>query len=373
MTEAKNSKRLRAVGVVVGLTLQMSGLASTAWARQDIIAGSRFTPAQIAALGDSAFTLGDEMSTGLFYNPANLAKIRKFNLQLLNYSIGGTSAWVNHLNSNSLDVINLNSYASTMDSYPGQKFGGSWSFFPSISFPFLTFGILAQSEFGGKSDGSGTITYQTVSQLIPAIGTGFRFFNGVVRFGYSLQYVNEAVGTQTASSSSSLNYTSGLSQGSGLSHTFGLSIVIPQPSIPTLSVVVRNAFNTVYSSFSLFQFSQSPSGTPPTELMTVDLAYAMSMRVAPGVNSHWSIAYRDLQNRSDVASWIAHMGSGVELAIKESFFLRTGFRTGYVSFGMGIKKPGAEISLAYYSEEVGSHYLEQADSKFIFQLRTSIY
>lgn len=345
----------------------------SAFARMDVIPGSRYTSVRIAALGDSAFSLGDDMGTGLFYNPANLAKIRKFNLEIFNYSILGSSAWLQNLNGNSFNVFNLGSFSPTLDAHPNQRFGSGWSFFPSISFPYVTLGVLTQNEFAAKSNGDGTITYQTVCQLIPAIGTGARFFNGVLRLGYSLQYVNQTVGTQTGDSSSGLNYTSGALQGSGLSHTFGMSVVAPMPALPTFSVVVRNAFNTVYSSSALVGFTSNSGGAPATEPMTIDTAFSFNTRVTAGVVSHWSVAYRDLQNQSGISSPFAHLGAGVEFAIKDSFFLRAGIRTGYLSGGVAIKKPGTEVGISWFQEEIGSSYLGQADSKWMFQFRSALY
>ena len=106
------------------LILIGSGLMiSDAFAREDLIGGSRYTSARNAALGDSAFSLGDDMASGLFYNPANLAKIRKFNFEGLNYSMTGNSALVSNFGTNSFGIINLNSFAPTLNSNPGQRFG----------------------------------------------------------------------------------------------------------------------------------------------------------------------------------------------------------------------------------------------------------
>ncbi len=342
-------------------------------ARGDLILGSRYTSARAAALGDSAFTLGEEMASGLFYNPANLAKIRKYNFEGLNYSIQGSTPWVSNFSTNSLGILNLNSFAPTMITNSGQRFGAGWSFFPTMSLPYLTFGVLAQSEFSGRYNGNNTLTYRVVSQLIPSVGVGFRLFDGVLRVGYSLQFVNEAVGNPTVSTQSALNYGNGLSQGSALSHNFGLSLVIPSALLPTFSVIARNAFNANYGSFSLFQFTQSSTGVPATESMTLDGALAFNLRMTSGVTTHWSIAYRDIQDLSNCPGLMAHLGAGVELAFLDSFFMRLGIRTGYPSAGLGIKKPGTEISLAWYTEEVGTHYLDQGDSKFIFQYQTALY
>jgi len=359
------------------------GVITPALGREDLIVGSRYTSAQIAALGDSAFSSGEEMASGLFYNPANLGKTKQFTIGILNYSITGSAPLLAGFGLDSLSIGNLQAFSPIMVANPGKIFGSGYSFFPTISLPFLTqidpilpcltFGILAQSEFSGVSTGNGALSYRSVAQLIPAMGLGFSFFDGALRFGYSLQFVSEAVGSQTSSSLSALNYANGLTQGSALSHNMGISYRGLTGVEPVVSVVARNIGNATYSSLSLINFTNQSTGVPASDLMSFDAAVAFRLRIASGLMSNWSIAYRDISDASNVPDILAHVGAGVEFAFLNGFFLRLGYRTRYFSAGVGIKRTGAELSLARYTEEVGTHFLDQGDSKYILQYQLALY
>ncbi len=355
------------------ITLQFEVLIQTqvanAWVRDDLIPGSRYTSATEAALGDSALSMGDDMSSGLFYNPANLAKIRKFNFSILNYSIMATGPLMSNLGVGSFNVFSLKSFEKNMNSNPNQFFGNGMSLLPVVSLPFLTLGLLAQVESVGRSDAHGKVIYGTVSQLIPTAGVGYRFFDGSVRVGYSLQFVNQAVSLPTGLFAGSYS----VSQGSALSHNLGISASIPSQLLPTLSLVVRNAFGAQYGQFSLVRFSNVGTVFPASDPMTIDTSLAFNLRLAPGVHSRWSVAYRDLGNQSNCAQWMCHVGAGTEVAFQESFFLRLGMRAGYPSVGLGMKKPGADLSMAWYTEEVGGYYHNQGETKFVLQYQNSLY
>src|SRR4051812_28774831 len=81
-------------------------------AREDLIPGSRYTSGRGAALGDAFLPLGDDAAAGLFYNPAVLGKLRKTELEALNFSVYGNSNFFSSAGTNSYNVTNLGSYAS---------------------------------------------------------------------------------------------------------------------------------------------------------------------------------------------------------------------------------------------------------------------
>ena len=92
---------------------------------------------------------------------------------------------------NFYNVGNLNSYLSTLQSHPGSLAGAGSSLMTSFGLYGFSIGILYQNEnYAGYNDDD-TVYYKSFSQFIPAVGTGFRFFDGMIRVGYSLQWVNQ--------------------------------------------------------------------------------------------------------------------------------------------------------------------------------------
>jgi hypothetical protein len=357
----------------VSFLLVLSTRVQSGWTGDDLIPGSRYTSARLAALGDSALSLDDSVGSGLFYNPANLAKIRKPTLEIGNYSLYANSGVYSHLGLNSYQVFNLNANAQNLQNNSGTAMGAGWAVFPNVGFAGFGLGVLVQSQVAGTLNSDQTVTYRTQSQLIPTVGYGFRLLDGALRFGYSLQFVNQAVGAPTASNNASLSYTAGLAQGSGFSHTFGLSISPMIRYMPTLSLVVRNAFGTSYSSTSLVSFSESPHGVPSSEPMSFDASLSWSMRVEAGVMSRWSLTYRDLSDTAQSPLLLLHTSAGLELSFKDRFFLRAGLREGYPSAGLGVGRPGAELSFAYYTYNVGDVASFQPDTRVMLHYRAAVF
>lgn len=316
-------------------------------------------------MGDAFLPFGDDAAAGLFYNPADLGKIRKTEFEPINLSFYGDGGYFSSLDSNFYNVWNLNSYSSTVQKNSGKMLGAGASLLPNIGFKGFSFGILGQSQLAAKASGS-SVTYQSLYQIIPAIGTGFRLANGIIRIGYSLQWVNSAAGTYTSATTSGLAYNQNLTQGSALSHNFGLAITVPIAFLPSLNAVVRNAFGAHYVPFVMLQMASGSTGTPATEPMTFDASFSIQPRLGRGVSINLSVEDRDITNQAN-AIFMAHLAVGIELVFGEKFFIRGGYGSGYPSAGLGIRGKSTEFSLAWFTEELGTSYLQQGDNRFMLQ------
>ncbi len=348
------------------------GLSISAFAREDIIPGSRYTSGRAAAMGDAYLPLGDDPASGLFYNPADLGKIRKAVFEPINYSIYASSSYLSMMGLNFFQVTSLSSYQATLDSNKRQLAGVGGAILPNFGFPGLAFGILMQSQLAAQANSQGSITYKSLYQFIPTLGTGFRLFDGVVRLGYSLQWVNEAIGTPTVPGDTSpLGYNQGLAQGSGFSHTVGVAITAPIRLLPSVNLVARNVFNTQYNSNSLISFTSTSTGAPATEPMTFDGSFSITPVLGQGVAMNLVLEDRDITNQSGDA-FLGHLAIGTEFIFQSGIFLRGGWGDGYPSAGFGMKRPGAEIALTWYTEEIGGSYMSVGDSRFMlqYQMRT---
>ena len=63
---------------------------------------------------------------------------------------------------------------------------------PTYAMKDFGFGVLAQTLDEAKVNSNGSITYRSVYQIIPTAGFALRLAEGIVRIGYSIQYVNES-------------------------------------------------------------------------------------------------------------------------------------------------------------------------------------
>ena len=336
-------------------------------ARLDQIPGSRFTSAQVAAQGDAALGLPDDVISGLFYNPAILGKIKKPRLELINYSLSPSETLITKAGQNAGKVLSLSNARSLLSSHPQQNFGFSGRYALSYGGPNFFAGLLMQAEFSAQARLDGSIYHRSLYQFIPTVGMGRSFLKGWLRLGYSLQWVNQASGAQTASESSALSYSSGLTQGAGFSHTLGAALTVPASFFPQLDLIVRNVGGTRYSTQAFMYFVTQPVGVSPFEPMTLDAAFSVHPSLGRLGVLHLSLAYRDFTHRSALTSARERIALGSELSLSQRVLLRGGLRGRYPCFGVGFKTRSAELSLTYYSENVGESGIEMRNAQYLFQ------
>lgn len=349
------------IGLALCFLTSVDGLA-----RQDLIPGSRYTSARGAALGDANLPYADDVMSGLFYNPAGLSKVNRFEMTPVNVMSYLNNDFFNLWNSNFYSAVSLPSYVNRLNQTPGQfgGMGGQLGF--GLGVPGLSVGLLVLSQVGAKSNGDGTVTWKSTYQLVPAFGTGFKLLSGLLRVGYSLQWVNSAQGTVTASETGPIGYDLGLARGSTFSHTLGATVTLPMDFLPTFNLVVRNVLDSVYNPFSLLPVSQGSTTLPPTEVTTGDASFSAQMILGKGALGRFVIQSRDFTDRTHV-TYMAHIAAGMEVDFNGKLQLRGGFGSGYPCAGIGIKRRGAQFDFTVYSEEIGSGYLSQKDTRYVFQ------
>lgn len=342
-------------------------------AEWSLISDSRYTSARSSSAGNNGIALGDDVASGLFYNPAILGKLRKNEYEFLNLSSYVNSGVISLFTPlNSVQLLNLKNYAPYLDKKPGNYSDFGYSLCPTIGFagldslPSFSFGLLLQSQTAAKSNGNATYTYRSLYQLIPTFGLGFKWFNGLIRFGYSFQWINEAVGTNTVQSSSLDSYHSNLQQGSSFSHNLGLALTLPTRALPSWNVVVRNISNTTYTKNTLMSFTDASSGTPTGEPMTIDTSMSLQRKMGKGALATWITQFRDLTNKSQL-SWVDHLSVGLELSFSNYIYLRGGVGNRYPSVGVGFKQRNSEISMSWFSEELGTSDQRERDVKYMLQ------
>lgn len=338
-----------------------------AWGREDVVPGSRYTSGRGAAMGDAFLPLADDASA-LFYNPADITKVRSTGLELMNLSFYGTPGWLSTLSTTSFfKVTSLSSYQPMLAAHPGVSAGTGAALLPAFFSRGFAFGVLLQNQLSATVNPDGSIHYRSLYQLIPTAGFGLRLAEGIVRIGYSVQFVNEAVGDITVPSGTApLGYNQGLSQGSAFSHTVGMTLTMPWTYLPAATITARNLGTAHYRGTSLYHFSPTSAGTPATEPMSLDtsLSFVNKLGNESSINAVGEL--RDFTNTSAV-SLLGRAAMGLEVSIKDAFYLRGGWGSGYPSAGVGMKQGKGELSLSWYSEELGQSYHSLRDARYLFQ------
>lgn len=373
MSESSKSLRFRSFLKVLSVFFTVSfGLSSEVFARWTSIPGSRYTSARAAALGDAFLPLADDGATSLFYNPAGLGKIQKPHIEMWNTQFQSTMDYISLFDTNFYKIIDLKKYSdTTLTDHPDTNPGLGISTFPNFYMRGFALGVLGQVENSATLSGS-NITYRSLYQVIPTAGFAIRLAKGIVRIGYSFQWVHQSSGEVTTTTSDpNLSFREGLQEGSAFSHNAGFALTLPINLLPAINIVARNIGTAKFTGKSILPMAQNSTGAPPDQPMTIDASFSLQPKLRSGGHISFVFQERDITNQSEF-SLIRRFAGSIELNFRNNFFLRLGASGFYPSVGIGIAGKSGEFNVSYYSEEIGTATTPVQDTRVIaeFKIRT---
>ncbi len=349
-------------------------LSSSAFAaRSEGLPNSRYDDTRASAMGDSTLALVDAPMESLFANPAGIAKTREASFELLNVRASGTQDFFANFGTSSYKVTSLSSAAPALGEAAGSNQGAGLQLAPGIGFRGFAMGVLYSRDFAAISD-NGNIRYHSRYQLIPAAGVGVRLASGVIRLGYSFQYVNLAAGQlQKSESDSTLAYNDGIKQGSAFSHNAAFALTFPFEYLPSFALVARNIGGAKYRETMLYKMARNPSSTlPATEKMSLDLGVLFQPKIGGGGLFNFTGEYKDIL-LSSKTPLLSRLAAGIEFNFRESFFLRGGLGYGYPHAGIGLKTKKSEFSISWSSDELSTSYRSEREIKMNFHYQKRVF
>ena len=346
------------------LMFTLSGEA--AFARNETVPGSPYTSGRAAAMGDSSLAIDEDGPSAIFDNPAALGKIRGVQLEPVNISLAPNSQLASSAGLNFFTFPSLSAYQNTLNGKPGPFPSLESAYCPTFAFRDFGVGMLMQASNAAQSNGA-QIRYVSKYQLIPAVGGSLRFASGVIRIGYTAQWVNEAVGDITVPKNQNpIGYNQDLKQGSALSNNFGFALTLPFTYLPSLNIVARNVLGATYGTATMMPIAKNSTGAPPTDPMSIDTSVSMVDKLGNGAMINAIAEYHDGLNASNT-SFMLRTSLGLELDVRESFFIRMGYGNGYPTAGIGLRRNTGELNLTWYSEELGKDYNDERNIKYMMQ------
>jgi hypothetical protein len=362
--EVESLKWCKALLLMTGLIL--TGLPRESSAIPYSYPGIRYVSPYSQSMGGVTLPLSNETGNSLFNNPAGLAKNTKFRAEYLNLQFDVNSGLAGDM-TQATKMFNLGTLTGVLNSDINYLYSGGIGNLTAVSWGGFAVGLLLQDRVRAYSDGT-NVHYETNSLAVPALGYGFSLARGVVRLGYSLQFVNLATGTTQATADSGARFLSGLSEGKGLAHTASVNFAFPFTYLPTLSLVARNIGGVTYATGSLLPRANSPIGAPPTEEMTVDAAFGMMVRVSGQVKTNWYLQYKDINNRVSVP-FLEKMNLGLDISLSPAVGIRAGMTGNQFSAGLGYRSESSEINLAYYKDPTPFKDISYYDTRFALQYK----
>lgn len=349
--------------MMVGMSFQPSALA-----RPYSYPAVRYMNTASQAMGGVTLPIADEVGNSLFNNPAALARNTKFRSEFLNLNIDANSNVLGNLGLSTTKMTGLSGMASDLNQHTGQTYSAGLGNLTALQWGGLAVGILFQEHVRAVSDGT-NIQYETSSQFVPAVGYGLALARGVVRLGYSLQYVNQAYGVSSVvANGGSPSFLSGLKEGRGLAHSASVNFVFPFTYLPTFSLLARNLMGTHYVGGNLLARAKDPVGIVADDPMSIDAAFNFMVRVSGATKSYWYFQYKDLTSAYSMP-FLERLNMGFDLGLSQSFDIRAGFTGSQFSAGIGFRSQSSEINLAWYHEPNPLSGTDYWDTRYSLQYK----
>jgi len=358
--------RRLALGFLLGVSADLFlGTVALAW--DTPIPGARYQSVRALSMGNAYIEMADDAATGLFYNPAGIAKIRGFQFEPFNLGVQVDPGFVSSASTESIQFPTFSSYKSRIDRTPGVRHGASMSVAPAIAFRGFAIGVLYQQSASAILEDNATYSIRGHRELVPAVGFGLRLASGVIRIGYSGQYVSKTEGEDSGvDPSTSRNWHDGFASGAGLSHNAAVAFTLPYSFAPSFNFVARNIGGLSFTQSPLMALAASSVGSPSTVPGTYDAAYGMHFKLTNGGVIHVAAEYRDILGASGMPL-LTKIGLGVEADINGRFQFRGGVNTGYISYGVGYRTGKQEFHLGYFIDERGAGFWSNGDPRWMLQ------
>ena len=334
----------------------MSLLSSLAQAQTAVYTQARYQSTFSQAMGGVSLPLVDETGNSLFNNPAGLGRSDRFKFEILNLNVDANSGVLGDLGLSTLKMTSLGSMSEQLNAHPNQTYSAGISALPAISWQGFGLGFLYQQKVRAYSDGS-SIHDQLAKYLVPALGYGVGLARGMIRVGYSLQYVNQTSGVSQEQAASASSFSDNKQSGRGFSHQASLNLTLPIRYLPSFALLARNIGGLHFS-----------SGDLADEKSSYDAAFSFTVRVSGATRTHFYLQYNDLTAQVPMPA-VEHLHLGADLDLSQSLALRGGLNGGQPTLGLTYRSEASEINLAWYHERSPFANVAYWDARYALQYK----
>jgi hypothetical protein len=214
------------------------------------------------------------------------------------------------------------------------------------------------------------VVYRNRHQLIPAAGIGLPLAHGILKLGYTIQWINQvSLDSIIPANQTNPDYKAGMTEGSTMSHNAGLNLTLPYRYLPSFHLVARNIGGARFRGKSMVPSGGTAVGKPDDLPMNIDFAIGWIDKLGKRSAFNWFFQLRDLTSVTH-SSWGTRASVGVELGISDAFFFRAGFGNGYPSAGLGFQlKEVSSLDFAWYSQELSSAFRGIQEQRYALQYK----
>ncbi len=335
-------------------------------------------------MGDAFLTLADD-SNALFYNPAGLAQIDKWNVQILNPLVEVSKSSIKLVQDiGDLKGDDPGSVADFLNDHMGEHQHFRLSLFPNFTMHNFGFGILGQGRLDAEVRNPAFPEAKLFggSDVGGVAGVAYSFFSNNLKVGLGGKYIQRNAIDRTYGPSDIASPDFDPLKNDKISKSdfaFDLGTILDLP-VPTL----RPAVGAVIANIGDLDLP-SGSSCPASETITANgqtfCGMPMQINVGAGIHPTFGIARTALElqindvtkktgNDDDMGKRI-HIGAELKIPV---ISVRVGVNqfgkdpAKYFTAGVGIDFLLLKLDVATYAEEVGAFAGQREDRRYVAQL-----
>ena len=320
-------------------------------------------------MGNAYVAIADDFNA-VFYNPAGLARLNDWYLEIINPGVTISSGAIDFFNEVSTNKEGEEGLVDIIEDKAGESFTAEA--FMSPYFVTKHFGLAIGVELGFNTaihrdvsvdlEGGGKIT-------IP-ISLAFNFFDSKLSVGASLKTVllggvNEEFSIDIISefdkgADAIENY---VKSGYGFGVDFGVLFTPVKYMEPTFGLSITDLGGTAYQEL---QSVKDTTGKAPPTPPSVNIG--MSLKPVK-INSFYLTTSIDMHSINRPFSFAEKFNFGVEAGIGQVFKAQLGAHDGYVTAGIQLDISVIKLRAVTYADEVGDYSGQQEDRRYALQLK----
>lgn len=343
-------------------------LAAIRVANADKVNAEWYSSARALGMGNAAISCAEDPASAMFYNPAALARNKKFNFELFtphiemglgNFKLNSESAKIS-------EQTKLDKADPALQKNPETATYFGASLYPNFYAQNFAFGVLIRHETSAyRRRVTNELLYRARFMVIPTMGFSMSMFNGMWKFGVAARVIQLTENDKITSNYTDQGFFSAASEGAGLGLDGGWLWTFPLDFKPTIGVVVRNIGDTSFPGGTSMGIGESPISSHDSEKQKYDLGFSIAPKI--GKRSIYTIAldYRDVGNESNTLAG-RKINFGMEAEFNHWFYLRGGARAGYWTAGLGFGGKNGTLDLGTYADELDPQKFREVEDRRVF-------
>jgi hypothetical protein len=311
-----------------------------------------------------AFTAVSDDANAVFYNPAGLDKVERWDIGIVNPLVEVNKNAIDfYKDYRDTDVNDTVAVIRLLQDHGGDYVHARAALYPNFTMRHFAAGVLGQATVNAQPNNAvPELDVGVFGSVSGHAGVGYGFFDGMLKVGGAAKFVRaerlEQIYTAADIAANGLEdrVRDDLKEGSGFGVDVGAMVEFPSMLKPTLALAVQN----------IGDVSLGEAGDIPQQVnVGASLSYSPSSWLTLVGAADWVDVTKNVGNDSDTYKRL-HVGA--EARVRQLLAVRAGLYQGYASFGVGLDLWALKLDYATYAEELGTGAGVRADRRHALQV-----